>query len=212
MVALAPTPAEGEASRQPLQRSARQRVQTLDTMVNGFDLQAVGWVVTRDVCWEAVRTFLGLRTRLPGAMFGELGRRWESVQRSAGEDWNRMDCWTRLLQPRRAPLSRRTEEALGAFVEQLAVSCPDRYGSRALLRRSLDVLGRVAGVALCAFLVQRYAPAGSPALAPAELAFVLIGGWSVAVAIQLWQVYALARRFATAPQPRRSASRTSQDG
>jgi hypothetical protein len=55
-------------------------------MVNGFDLQAVGWVVTRDVCWETVRTFLGLPARLPQAMFAELARRWERVQRSAGED------------------------------------------------------------------------------------------------------------------------------
>ena len=181
-------------------------------MVNGFDLQAVGWVVTRDVCWEAVRTFLGLRTRLPRAMFGELGRRWERVQRSAGEDWNNMDGWTRLVTPRRAPLSRRTEEALGAFVEQLAASCPDRYGSRALLRRWLDVLGRVVGIALCAYVVEHYAPAGSSALAPTELALVLIGGWSAAVAIQLWQMYALARRFADKPRARNRASHTSQDG
>ena len=165
-------------------------------MVNGFDVQAVGWTLTRDVCWEAVRTFFGLRARLPQAMFGELGRRWERVEGSAREDWTRMDCLTRLIGPRRAPLSSRTEEALAAFVRQLAVSCPDRYGLRALRRRGVDILGRVIGVAICFFLLHRYAPASSSALAPAELALVLIGGWSLAVAIQLAHLYALARRFA----------------
>jgi len=171
-------------------------------MVNGFDLQAVGWIVTRDVCWETVRTFLGLPTRLPQTIFAELGHRWERVQRWAGEDWKNMDCWTRLLAPRRTPLSKRTEEALGAFVEELAASCPDRYGFRALRRRWLDVLGRVLGIALCAFVVERYSPAGSSALAQAELALVMIGGWSAVVAIQLWQMYALARRFAEIPRAR----------
>ena len=172
-------------------------------MVNGFDVQAVGRVVTRDVCWEAVRTFFGLRTRLPQAMFGELGRRWERVERSAREDWSNMECWTRLLAPRRTPLSSRTEEALGAFVEQLAVSCPDRYGFRALRRRWMDLLGRVVAIALCAFVVARYAPAGSPTLAQAELGLVLIGGWSAMVAIQLWQMYALARLYAESRDARR---------
>jgi len=172
--------------------------------VNGFDLQAVGWIVTRDVCWETVRTFVGLPTRLPQTMFAELAHRWERVQRSAGEDWKNMDCWTRLLAPRRTPLSKRTEEALGAFIEQLAASCPDRYGFRALRRRWLDVLGRVLGIALCAFVVARYAPPGSSALAQAELALVMIGGWSTVVAIQLWQMYALVRRFVRWPRVRQA--------
>jgi hypothetical protein len=176
-------------------------------MVNGFDLQAVGWIVTRDVCWEVVRALFGLQARLPRATFEELGRRWERIERSAHDDWKNMDyvdCWTRLLAPRRVPLSRRTEEALGAFIEQLAVSCPDRYGVPALRRRWLDVLGRVVGVALCAFVVGRFAPAASTALADAELALLMIGGWSLAIAIQLWQMDMLARRFAKYPRGRRS--------
>jgi hypothetical protein len=84
-------------------------------MVNGFHLQAVGWVVTRDVCWEIVRRFLGLRPRLPEAAFDELGRGWERVERSARDDLsNTHSCWMSLIAPRRVPLSSRTEAALGA--------------------------------------------------------------------------------------------------
>jgi hypothetical protein len=61
------------------------------------------------------------------------------------------------------------------------------------------VLGRILGIALCAVLLVEFAPPSSTALARAELALLLIGGWSVAVAIQLWRMSALARRFV--PQP-----------
>jgi hypothetical protein len=177
-------------------------------MVNGFDLQAVGWSVTRDVCWEFVRTLFGSERRLPRETLGELGRRWERVQCSARKDWSKMNGWMRLIAPRRTPLSSRTEEALGDFIEQLTVSCPDRYGFRALHRRWLDVMGRIIGVALCAFLLDALAPETSSTVAQTELALVLIGGWSVAVAIQLWRMYVLTRRFAEHPSTRRSTSRS----
>ena len=51
-----------------------------------FDLRALGWVVTRDACWEIARSLAGRTPRLPLAATRELTERWQNAPRCGREN------------------------------------------------------------------------------------------------------------------------------
>jgi len=159
--------------------------------VNGFDVQAIGWIVTRDACCDAARVFFGLKPRLPRASLGELGTRWHSVGAAVHDHRMAMTYWTRIICPRRTPLSQKAEQALEAFVETLITCCPDLYGYQALRSRCLGAGMQLAASCLCFVVLAPYVSVENSTIGQVQLVLFLMGCWSLAVTIQLWRMYRL---------------------
>jgi hypothetical protein len=159
--------------------------------VNGFDVHAVGWVVTRDMCGEAARTFLCLEPRLERDALEPLAALWYRVVVATREDQSALDYATRLLEPRRTPLSVRSEAAMRAFAGKLVEVCPRLYAHEALRRRCLGACGRLIASLLCFLLLAASASPAAPLLGLASVCFLLVACWSFATTSQLFAAYRL---------------------
>ena len=90
--------------------------------MNGLDVRALGWVVTRDACSEVVRVALGRERQISIAALRTLGDRWRAVSVSP-------------VAEQRGPhnvflatsLSKQRVMALVEFIETLQSSRPDLY-------------------------------------------------------------------------------------
>lgn len=168
--------------------------------MNGFDVQAVDWIVARDLWCEAARTLFGRKSTLPQTMLGELGKGWHDIVSAMNDDRMAMSDWCRIMSPRRASLSVRGQQAVMAFVEQLITCCPDRYGPRALRSRLLAAWTQVLASCLLCLVLGRYASPENATLAQAVLVFFVMGCWSRMVGVQLLRMHRLVGRF-DAKQP-----------
>jgi len=163
--------------------------------VNGFDVHAVGWIVTRDLWCEAARVFLGLKRTLPTAGLDALGKRWQNLGGAVHDDRLAMDGWLRLMSPRRAPLSGRSEQAMEAFIGHLIAFRPQRYGYQALRSRCFDACLQLVVSGLCCWLVGQYASADHALLGEVALILFVLSCWSLMVAIQLWRMCRIVARI-----------------
>lgn len=157
--------------------------------MNVFDVHAIGWVATRDLFVEGFRKLFGLAPRFGNVALDRLAGRWAALSASVADDQRAAGFVTRVLQPRRVPLSARSVAALRAFVEELAAGAPGLY-SRAALRercvsRCINFLG---GLLLC-IVLGHYASPGSPAppsIGAAMASFFVLTCWSLGTAAQLF--------------------------
>ena len=170
--------------------------------VNRIDVQAIGWIVTRDLCSEGARAYCGLKPRLEKATLQELGRRWLNVGAAVKDDQMTMSLVTRIMCPRRAPLSKKSEEAMKAFLGKLVACSPGLYGHQALRGRCLGGCVHVMASFLCCLMVGHYASPESPMLGWASLGFFIMGCWSLAVAYQLFVACRLIGRLGAEHVPR----------
>lgn len=163
--------------------------------MNGFDIRAVGWVVTRDACYEGARVLLGLEPRLGKLALQELGRHWAKVVTVVQVDRRAMSFGERILLTGSASLSKRSEEAVQEFLERLAILSPRLYDSDALrarcLRGSIQV---VAGCVLLAVFGHSASPE-NPTIGHAAIAAILLTAWSFMTTFQLCRMYRLAKHL-----------------
>lgn len=162
--------------------------------MNGFDVQAVAWVVTRDFGCEAVRAWLGLKPPMATATLEELGRRWRKLISAVADDRMATSYGARILWTRSLPLSNKGEEAMQEFIERLIAFCPDRYAARALRGRCVDACIQTAAGVLGCLILGHYASPENPTLGQAALVLFLMGCWSLTTTFQLRRMYNLIRR------------------
>ena len=163
--------------------------------MNGFDVQAIGWIVTRDLCTEAARRFLGLTPRFERAALDELARRWDNVNAAVLGDQRAMSCAARILRPRRTPLSNSSVAAMKAFIEELVTLSPHLYGYAGLRSRCLGECVQLIASLVCCLLFGLYASPDTPMFGRASLCFFLVGCWSSAVTFQLYRACRLTDRL-----------------
>ena len=169
--------------------------------MNRIDVQAIGWIVTRDLCSEGARAYLGLKPRLEKATLQELGRRWLNVEAAVKDDQMTMSLVTRIMWPRRALLSKKSEEAMKAFLGKLVACSPGLYGHQALRGRCFGGCVHVMASFLCCLILGHHASAENSTLGLASLGFFLVACWSLVVAFQLSLAYRLVGRLRTEHVP-----------
>jgi hypothetical protein len=181
--------------------------------MNGFDVHAVGWVVTRDVCCEGARTCLGLKSRLSRVALEELGKHWARVANAVHDDRAAMTLGERLLLTGSGPLSRKSEARMREFLERLVTLCPERYGRQGLNLRSLLGFVRVAVGAFSFLLLGHYGSPENPTLGQAAIVALLIGCWFLATTFQLRRMHGLVVHLLgeKAESPRRTEGETGSE-
>jgi hypothetical protein len=158
--------------------------------MNGFDVRALGWVVTRDICSEMARAAVGRRPRLSPATLRELLDRWRVFQSSlrADQSWRRN---LSVILPLATPLSKASETAIADFVDQLIACCPDLYSEPALRSRCLNGCATFIASAAAGAVLGGLAPSDNSIIGDAALVLLVIACWSLVTTIQLWRTHRL---------------------
>jgi hypothetical protein len=162
--------------------------------MNGFDVRALGWVVTRDICSEMVRTALGGRRRMSPATLRDLLGRWRVFQSSLRVDRS----WGLNLSaivPLTTPLSKASETAIAEFVDQLTARCPDLYTEPALRTRYLNRCATFFASAAAGAVLGGLTPSDNSIIGDAALVLLVIACWSLITTIQLWHTHRLVGRI-----------------
>jgi len=162
--------------------------------MNGFDVRALGWVVTRDACFDIARTALGGRSRISRAMLKEQRDLWRVVQSSLRADRPQRRGIS-AIRPLAASLSTASERAIAEFVRHLVACCPDLYSEPALRTRWHERCAAFAATAGAGAILAHVAPPDTSTLGDLSPAFLLIAGWSLVTAIQLWRTRRLVERM-----------------
>lgn len=166
-----------------------------------IDTHAVGWIVTRDLCIEAARTFLGLQPRLERAGLEQLSRLWLSLVSAVHADQRTMSFTERILRPRRTPLSKKSEEAMKAFVQRLVAFYPGLYGHETLRGRCIGGCVQLIASCFCCLMVAHDASPEIPMLGWISLCFFLVGCWSLVATLQLLVAWRLIDRLGATRPP-----------
>jgi hypothetical protein len=162
--------------------------------MNGFDVRALGWVVTRDVCSEMARTAFGGKPRMSPAVLRAMGDRWRALQASLGADrpWQ-LNMW--VITPLARPLSKASEAAIAEFIDQLTARFPELYSEPALRSRWLKGCATVITSAAGGAVLAGFAPSDLPIIRDATLVMLAIAGWKSITTIQLWRTHRLVDRI-----------------
>jgi len=158
--------------------------------MNGFDVRALGWVVTRDACAEVLRAAFGDRARTSSEQLAALAERWRTVQSSIRADRSPR-LYLSLMLPLTTPLSKDSEMAIVAFVDQLIASCPGLYGERTLRSRWQSACARFITSATLVAILAALAPTSVPIVRDAALVLLVMAGWNLATTTQLWRSHRL---------------------
>ena len=161
--------------------------------MNGFDVRALGWVVTRDVCSEIARTAFGGKPSMSPAMLRALGDRWGDLQASLAADrsWQ-LNMW--VITPLARPLSKTSEAAIAEFIDQLIARFPELYGEPALRSRWLNGCATVIASAAVGAVLAGFAPTDISILHDATLVMLVVASWKSITTIQLWRTHRLVGR------------------
>jgi hypothetical protein len=161
--------------------------------MNGFEVRALGWVVTRDTCFDIARTALGGRTRMSRASLSEQRNLWHVVQSSLRADGPRRGVSA--IRPLTATLSSASETAIAAFVRHLVACCPGLYSERALRTRCHERCPAFAATAGAGAILAQFAPPDASTLGDVSLSFLLLTVWNMVTTIQLWRTPRLVDRM-----------------
>ena len=154
--------------------------------MNGFDVRALGWVVTRDLCSEIARTAIGGRPRLSAAMHRELSDGWRAVQASLRAE--RYSWFNRsMVASVAAPLSKGSETAIAEFVNRLTAGFPDLYGEPALNNRWQGGCATAGVSAAASAILAGLASPDIPIFGDAAFVMGAIACWSSVSTLQLWR-------------------------
>ena len=161
--------------------------------MNGFDVRALGWVVTRDACFDIARTALGGRPRMSQAMLREQRGLWGVVQLSLRADRPRpLDISA--IRPLASPLSSASERAIAELVRRLVGCCPDLYSEPALRTRWQNRCATFIASAGSSAILAHFAPPDPSTLGDMALVVLIIAGWSLVTTLQLWRTHRVVER------------------
>ncbi len=156
--------------------------------VNGFQVQAVGWVLV----FNARALSLQESEELSGL--------WRVLLRNHAEDKSKEPPFLRLAQPRSIPLSQESVRAFGALVDRMAVLHPERFGWPALrARRNYWAVQAALGLGLGA-LTATWLPTGVTVIRDMVVALLLMGCGLLVPTVTLWRATSAVKYF-TAHRP-----------
>ena len=161
--------------------------------MNGFDVRAIAWIVTRDACAEISRAMFRARRKMAAEALRSLGKRWLAVHACLREDARiASGNW---LQPLGTALSPKSQEAVDAFVLHMVSCCSQRYSEPVLRGRCLRAaaqafVGFVGGTTAGSFATPERMFFGDMAIV-----LLVMACCSVISAIQLWRMYRIVKRL-----------------
>ncbi len=155
----------------------------LGCAVNGFHVDAVGWVLTVNA-----RALSRQEAR-------ELSNLWIELMHTRTQDFRGAPFLYRLLFPRSTRLSDKTMTAFAALVERMAALHPERFGGDALRRRRDHWLFQAALGFLLGTLAATFLSLAWPLAREAVLTLFLMGLGFLIPMITLWRAAAAVRYF-----------------
>jgi hypothetical protein len=161
------------------------------------DVQAIGWILVRDMCAETGRRLLGLPARVPAAALRRLGDAWRALQAIRAAE---SSAWPALGVPLGRPLPRAVERAVEAFAAEMFAAWPERYGATALRRRLFDDAA-ISALGLVAAMATAHAAAFDPALATLGLFWLCAALCGMIGTLQVLRLYLVVRGRENHPQP-----------
>ncbi len=159
--------------------------------MNGFYVNAVGWVLTVNV------------HALDRQEARELSDLWILLMRARAQDSHGAHFLDRLLFPRYIPLSDMSREAFGVLLDRMAVLHPDRFGEKPLSHRRDHWLLQSVASLLLGFLAIWLLPLNWPLVREVVQTLFLMGIGFIAPTITLGRASQAAKYFANrrrAPQ------------
>ena len=153
--------------------------------VDGFDVNAVGWVLTlnaRVLSQEERRVLHGL---------------WTQLLRAQAEGKSKGDWLIRVMLPRSIRLSEKSTGAFANLVDRMGELHPERFGYNALRKRRDAWLLQTALSFICCFLAASLLPNTLPLFEELVLTLFLMSLACLVPTITLWRVEAAARHFST---------------
>ncbi|HYL81438.1 MAG TPA: hypothetical protein VEU07_11535, partial [Candidatus Acidoferrum sp.] len=151
--------------------------------MNGFHVNAVGWVLTFNA--------FGLSQREAH----ELSGLWTALLRARAEDNARALPLLRLLRPRSIPLSGKSLGMFADLMDRMSALRPDRFSCEALRRRRNHWALQVALGFLFGFLASKVFPMVWPAAGRVALMLFTVGCVFLVPTVTLWRAAYAARRF-----------------
>ena len=174
--------------------------------MNGFDVRALGWVLTRDICSELIRTALGGRPMMSPVVLRELRDRWLVVQSSVRADRS-WQLNLSVIGSLATPVSKASETAIAELVDHLTACCPDLYGAQALRTRYLNRRTTFFMSVAAGALLGGLTPSDISIIGDAALVLLVIACWNAIAAIQLWRTHRLVERVVQSHgQPSRTSA------
>lgn len=160
-----------------------------------FDLRALGWVVTRDACWEIARSLAGRTPRLPLAATRELAERWQTLHVAAAKTSGPL--LTKIVSSSLLrPMSAETCAAAADYLTSLSTWCPERYSLRAVRDRCRRACAlTIAGIGGSMVFGALAAPA-YPLTADVAVVLFAMGAWHLTTFVQLCSVRKLISQLA----------------
>ena len=151
--------------------------------MDGFDLNAVGWVLIFNV-----------RT-LSQAERYELHALWTELLRAYLEDKREVHPLIRLAMPRSIRLSEKSAGLFAKLVERMAALHPERFGYTTL-RRCRNAWLLQSGLSfLCWFLSASFVPASFPLSKEIVLSLFVMSFFCLVPTVTLWHAAIVARHF-----------------
>ena len=157
-------------------------------------MRALGWVVTRDTCFEIARRALGRRPRMPTAALRELAARWRDIHTPRIADKaGPIDAF--LVGQADTPQSKQRDKMVIAFVDSLQHFRPDLYSEQALRKRCLSGCGHVIVILAFGTILASYTSSDIPIIGDAALVLFAMASWYLVTTIQLWRTHLLVKRI-----------------
>ncbi len=171
--------------------------------MNGFHVQAVGWVLT----------FNGFALNRQEAQ--ELSGLWSALLQARGEDKSTTHPLFRLLMPRSIPLSEASLMALANLMNRMSALHPERFREDALRRRRNHWMLQVVVGLLLALLAVNVLPSGSPGAGAVVSMLFMVGCIFVLPTVTLWRAASAAKWIGVMRQvectpPQKISSRPAQ--
>jgi hypothetical protein len=155
--------------------------------VNGFHVNAVGWVLTFNA--------FGLGHEESK----ELSDLWADLVRVRAEDLRRNGPILQLAAPRSIPLSQKSTEAFAALVDRMASLRPGRFSYEALRRRRYHWMFQVALAFLLSWLAAMILPRSWPIVGEVVPTFFLMGCAFLIPTVTLWRAASAVKRLRGIP-------------
>lgn len=160
-----------------------------------FDLRALGWVVTRDLFCDVVRSLAGRTRRTPLAAMEGLNERWQVVQLTAAKMPDPLLARF-VSSPLVRSVSAQTRAAAAEYMIHLSAACPELYSLQAMDERCRRAGARAIAGLVGAMVFGYLAAPPDPLIADVAVVLFAMGAWHMLTLLQLRSVRKLLAHLA----------------
>jgi hypothetical protein len=196
---------------------------TLVRKMNGFDLQAVGFIACRDLIGEGIGVFFGMKPKFDREKYDGLRERWYALTGSIADDRMKYvmaldekrkrneseplleDLRTR-IDPRRIPFGKESQKAMKAFLESLVDLSPETFGYRAFRARAKFALLRASIAASVCYTAGHYASPEFPMLGSLALVGFILTCLALRASAQFFFAFRLQKKLGVDQAPNTTPS------